>query len=59
MYNPVHVLVRPGVPLKGITRVLKGFTARQADKILEWQTTRKAAMLGKAKQEHRPRGLGM
>ena len=59
MYNPVHVLVRPGVPLKGITRVLKGFTARQADQILGRQANGNAAMLSKAKQEHRLRGLGM
>ena len=34
MPNHVHILLRPCVPLERITRVLKGFTARQANKIL-------------------------
>ncbi len=34
MANHVHVLLSPRVPLERITRVLKGFTARQANKIL-------------------------
>ena len=54
MSNPVHMLVRPGGPLERITRVLEGFTARQAIKILEWQATGKAVMRSKAQQEHRP-----
>ena len=34
MPNHVHILLRPCVPLERITSVLKGFTARQANKIL-------------------------
>ena len=39
MPNPVHILVKPGVPLERIPRVLKGFTARQANQILGRQAT--------------------
>ena len=34
MSNHVHVLLQPQVPLPKITRVLKGFTAREANQIL-------------------------
>jgi len=34
MPNHVHVLLRPRVPLARITRAIKGFTARQANRIL-------------------------
>ena len=44
MPNHVHVLLTPRVPLEKITRVLKGYSAREANRILErvgrrfWQT---------------------
>ena len=34
MANHIHVLLRPSVPLERITKLLKGFTARQANRIL-------------------------
>ncbi len=34
MANHVHVLLRPSVPLARITRLIKGFTARKANRIL-------------------------
>ena len=34
MPNHVHILARPGASLERISRALKGFTARQANKIL-------------------------
>jgi len=35
MSNHVHVLLTPSVPLERITRALKGYTAREANKILQ------------------------